>query len=190
MQTNAKAPVVPPTAVPIETSELQAKIARGEPVQIIDVREFPEFAAGHIPSARLVPLGELEARRQELDWNVPVVCVCRSGKRSALAAQKLVSLGFAKVSQLEGGVLAWERCGLPLTGEARASWSLERQVRFALGIFVLIGLSLSLRWPAAIIIPWIMGVGMVFTSIIDWCGMALLLAKAPWNRPHAGSCSR
>ena len=177
-------------AVPIAASELQARVARGEPVQIIDVREFPEFAAGHIASARLVPLGELEARRQELDWNVPVVCVCRSGQRSALAAQKLVSLGFTKVSQLEGGVLAWDRCGLPLTGEAHAPWSLERQVRFALGIFVLIGLSLSLRWPAAIVISWIMGVGMVFTSVVDWCGMALLLAKAPWNRPHTGSYGR
>ncbi len=154
MKTNAEAPVAPTTPLPIATSELQAKIAHGEPVQIIDVREFPEFAAGHIPSARLLPLSELEARNHELDWNVPVGCVCRSGKRSSLATEKLMALGFTNVSQLEGGVLAWERSGLPLTGEARVPWSLERQVRFALGVFVLIGLSLSLRWPTAILVSW------------------------------------
>jgi hypothetical protein len=87
-------------------------------------------------------------------------------------------------------VLAWEQCGFPLAGETGAPWSLERQVRFALGLFVLAGLSLSLRWPAAIIISWMIGAGMMFTSVIDWCGMALLLAKAPWNRPRGRSCAR
>ena len=169
---------------------LRARIDRGEPVQIIDVREFPEFVAGHIPSARLVPLSELEARQKELDRNAPVVCVCRSGKRSAQAAQKLIALGFGEVSQLEGGVLAWKQCGLPLTSKARIPWSLERQVRLALGLFVLIGLSLSLRWPAAIIISWIMGVGMVCTALVDWCGTALLLAKAPWNKQPGGRCAK
>ena len=93
-------------------------MAQDEPVQIIDVREFPEFAAGHIASARLVPLSELEARSNELDRNAPIVCVCRSGKRSAQAAEKLRALGFGNVSQLEGGLLAWEQCTLPLMGEA------------------------------------------------------------------------
>jgi rhodanese-related sulfurtransferase len=190
MQTNAETTATSPIAVPITAGELRARMARGEPVQIIDVREYPEFAAGHIASARLVPLSELDARWKELDCNVPVVCVCRSGKRSTQATEKLIVLGLGNVSQLEGGVLAWERCGFSLTAEARAPWSLERQVRFALGLCVLLGLSLSLRWPSAIIISWMMGIGMVFTSVIDWCGMALLLAKAPWNRQRSGSCAR
>src|SRR5688500_3008747 len=140
--------------------ELHARITRGEPLQIIDVREFPEFAAGHIASARLVPLGELDAHSNELDQNTPVVCVCRSGKRSAQAASKLLARGFRDVAQLEGGLIAWEQNGLPLTRVARAPWSLERQVRLSLGLFVLAGLALSLRWPLAIIVSWIIGVGM------------------------------
>ena len=62
-------------------------------------------------------------------------------------------------------------------------------MRLALGLFVLIGLALSLRWPAAIVVAWIIGAGMVFTSIIGWRGMALPLAKAPWNKQRAG-CHR
>ena len=86
-------------------------------------------------------------RADQLDRKIPLVCVCRSGKRSAEAASKFQALGFREVTQLEGGLMAWEQSGLPLARDARAPWSLERQVRFALGIFVLAGLSLSLIWP-------------------------------------------
>jgi len=181
---------VPKTVARITPTELGARIARGETLQILDVREFPEFAAGHLASARLVPLHELEARFNELNPNALVVCVCRSGKRSAQAAEKLMSLGFSDIAQLEGGLMGWERAGLPLVRDARAPWSLERQVRLALGLFVLAGLALSLRWPAAIIISWIIGTGMVFTSLIDWCGTRLLLAKAPWNKQGGGTCAK
>jgi rhodanese-related sulfurtransferase len=168
--------------------ELLAQITRGEPLQIIDVREFPEFAAGHIACARLIPLTELESRADELDRNSPIVCICRSGKRSAQAASKLFTLGFGNVAQLDGGLINWEQSGLTLVRDARAPWSLERQVRLALGLFVLSGLTLSLRWPFAIIVSWIIGLGMVLTSFLDWCGMALLLARAPWNKPPGRSC--
>jgi rhodanese-related sulfurtransferase len=169
-------------------ADLQTRLMRGDPIEIIDVREFVEFAAGHIASARLVPLSELEARAHELDHNIPLVCVCRSGKRSAQAVSKLLALGFHDVAQLDGGVTAWQEQGFPLTSADSAPWPLERQVRFSLGFFVLIGLVLSLRWPAAILISWVIGAGMMATSIINWCGMALLLAKAPWNKQRATSC--
>jgi rhodanese-related sulfurtransferase len=190
MQMTPKAAVTEPGSAGLRPGEVLARIARGQPLQIIDVREFPEFAAGHIASARLVPLSELGTRSGELDRNTPIICVCRSGKRSAQAASKLLALDFVDVAQLEGGLLAWQQSGLPVVRDARAPWPLERQVRFALGLFVLSGLALSLRWPAAIIVSWIIGLGMVFTSIIDWCGMALLLAKAPWNKQRGPSCGK
>lgn len=167
---------------------LQARLASGERLQVIDVREYPEFAAGRIGCARLLPLAELEHRVHELDRSVPVVCVCRSGKRSAEAAAKLVALGFSNVGQLDGGITAWQQAGLPLTRDARVPWSLERQVRLAAGALILIGLALSLKWPWAIALSWLVGGGLVFAALTDWCGMALLLAKAPWNKPQAGSC--
>jgi rhodanese-related sulfurtransferase len=158
---------------------------------LLDVREFPEFAAGTIAGARLLPLGELERRAIELDRARPVVCVCSSGKRSTQAAEKLVALGFTHVQQLEGGLRAWEQAGLPVKKDAHAPWALERQVRFTAGLLVLAGLGLSLVWPVAIGLSWFVSVGLVVAAVTDWCGMGLLLAKMPWNRatqPGAGSC--
>ena len=174
----------------ISPRDLQARLSQNEAFQVIDVREFAEFAAGRIACARLLPLAEIESRADELDRRIPLVCVCRSGKRSAEAAAKLTALGFHDVRQLEGGLIAWEQAKLSLTRDTHAPWSLERQVRFSLGIFVLAGLLLSLIWPAAIIVSWVIGAGMVFTSVIDWCGMALLLAKAPWNKQRASCCTK
>ena len=167
--------------------ELQSRLARGEQLQLADVREYPEFAAGRIVGSRLLPLGELERSAAELDRVQPVVCVCRSGKRSAQAAEKLASLGFTHVQHLDGGLLAWEQAGLPLEKDAHAPWALERQVRFAAGLLVLAGLGLSLIWPVAIALSWFVGAGLMFAAVTDWCGMGLLLAKMPWNRPGRNS---
>lgn len=173
----------------IPPNDLQERILRNEPVQVIDVREFPEYASGRIRSAKLVPLGQLESRANELDRRIPLVCVCRSGKRSAQAVKILSRLGFNDVRQLEGGMETWKNMGLPLTRDARAPWSLERQVRFVQGLLVVAGLALSLRWPAAVILAWFIGVGMMFTAVIDWCGLGTLMAKAPWNKA-GGACGK
>lgn len=78
-------------------------------VQLVDVREPAEFVGplGHIPEARLVPLGALAARAQELTPARPVVTVCRSGARSAQATVLLQKAGFEKVANLAGGMLRW-----------------------------------------------------------------------------------
>ena len=78
-------------------------------VQIVDVRQPDEFngALGHVPGARLVPLGSLAARAQELSKERPVVTVCRSGARSAQATVLLRKAGFDKVANLAGGMLRW-----------------------------------------------------------------------------------
>lgn len=78
-------------------------------VQIVDVREPAEFngALGHVPGARLLPLGSLAGRAQELSKERPVVTVCRSGARSAQATVLLRKAGFDKVANLAGGMLRW-----------------------------------------------------------------------------------
>jgi len=169
-------------------AELKARLSRGEPLQLLDVREFPDYAGGRIASSRLAPLGELERWASQLDRSAPIICVCRSGKRAAHAAAKLLELGFSDVSHLQGGLLGWERAGLPLERDANAPWPLERQVRLAAGLLILTGLSLSLRWPMAIALSWFVGAGLTFAGLTDWCGMALLLAKAPWNKNRKDGC--
>ena len=87
-------------------------------VQIIDVREPAEFDGplGHIPEARLIPLGELAARAQEIDRTRPAVIVCRSGARSAHACMILQKSGFTDVANLTGGMLRWRADGHPVAG--------------------------------------------------------------------------
>jgi rhodanese-related sulfurtransferase len=167
-------------------AELRSLLAQADRLQIVDVREHAEFASGRIPGAQLLPLGELDRRVVELDRSRPVVCVCASGKRSAQAVEKLAALGFDEVHQLDGGLMAWKQARFPLEKDERAPWALERQVRFAAGLLVLAGLGLSLVWPAAIGLSWFVATGLVFAGVTDWCGMGLLLAKMPWNRPTRG----
>jgi glyoxylase-like metal-dependent hydrolase (beta-lactamase superfamily II)/rhodanese-related sulfurtransferase len=78
-------------------------------VQIVDVREPDEFngALGHVPGARLVPLGSIPGRAGEFSKERPVVTVCRSGARSAQASVLLRKAGFEKVANLAGGMLRW-----------------------------------------------------------------------------------
>ena len=80
--------------------------------QIVDVREDGEVAEGMIPGAIHIPLGQLTSRAGELDRERPVVTVCRSGKRSARAAEELSAAGF-QADTMGGGMIAWQNAGLP-----------------------------------------------------------------------------
>ena len=83
---------------------------------ILDVREEKEFNGGHILNAKLIPLGRLAERIGELERNrgQPIVVMCRSGQRSASACVLLGKKGFKQAYNLTGGVLAWQKAGLPL----------------------------------------------------------------------------
>jgi rhodanese-related sulfurtransferase len=87
-------------------------------VQILDVREPDEFAGplGHIRSACLIPLGELERRHGELSKDQPTVAVCRAGGRSAQATAILTQAGFDRVANLAGGMLRWRAEGHAVDG--------------------------------------------------------------------------
>jgi glyoxylase-like metal-dependent hydrolase (beta-lactamase superfamily II)/rhodanese-related sulfurtransferase len=89
-------------------------------VQVVDVREPDEFNGplGHVPGARLVPLGSLMKRVEELQKKKPVVTVCRSGARSAQATVLLGKAGFDKVANLSGGMLRWRAQRFSVEGGA------------------------------------------------------------------------
>lgn len=75
---------------------------------ILDVREEAEFAFGHIEGAKSIPMGELEARLSELDKEQEIYVICRTGKRSDMAAQKLALHGFIKVFNVLPGMTSWK----------------------------------------------------------------------------------
>ncbi|HET6404761.1 MAG TPA: molybdopterin-synthase adenylyltransferase MoeB [Candidatus Thermoplasmatota archaeon] len=96
-----------PQGIPsIAPKELEAKLARKE-VLLVDVREPHEAEIARIPGAKLLPLNEIAMRAAELPQNEDIVLHCRSGVRSAKALQLLQTLGFRRVRNLEGGILAW-----------------------------------------------------------------------------------
>lgn len=96
----------------ITPTELNSILQEGSDAQIVDVREADEVAAGMIAGARHIPLGELRFRLAELDTSRPVVAVCRSGRRSAAAADQLAAAGFTAYT-MTGGMLDWSANGLP-----------------------------------------------------------------------------
>jgi len=169
--------------------QINELINGGSAPQVIDVREYCEFEAEKIQQAKLVPLSNFENRAGEIDRLQPVYLMCRSGNRAKQAAEKLVKRGFSDVHVIEGGMLAWSQAGFPTVKGASKVWSLERQVRFAAGSLVIIGVVLSLLiHPYFIALSAFVGAGLVFAAVTDTCGMAMMLARMPWNKESGAVC--
>ena len=91
----------------IDVTEVKSKIDRHDPFVLIDVREPHEYQIAKIPYAKLIPLGELPKRVNELNSADEIVAHCKSGMRSAKAVEFLKQAGFRKVKNMKGGILAW-----------------------------------------------------------------------------------
>jgi rhodanese-related sulfurtransferase len=107
----------PPQAKWIAIEELRQRLAAGERLLLLDVRQPEEFTAppGHLPGARNVPLGDVPSRLQDLAaLRQPIVVVCKTDRRSERAAAELVAAGLQDVSVLRGGTDGWHQQGLPL----------------------------------------------------------------------------
>lgn len=88
------------------TSDQVKNMMNDKNIQIIDVREAHEYSRGHIPTAKLIPVGSIQGRLAEIDKNKKVVVVCASGGRSSRAAGILGEAGY-EVSNMMGGMMAW-----------------------------------------------------------------------------------
>ena len=99
----------------ISQRELMQRLDMNEVPVIIDVRKPDEFATGHVPGARNIPHGDMDARLDELRGNEheEVVVYCESGRRAAIAQKILEQSGFTKVRHLEGDMKSWRKIGLP-----------------------------------------------------------------------------
>lgn len=91
----------------ITVQELKGKLDKKEKFVLVDVREPNEFEIGRIPGSRLIPLGDVASRANELDTADDIVLHCKMGGRSAKALGVLKSLGFKKLKNLKGGITAW-----------------------------------------------------------------------------------
>lgn len=166
----------------ISPSELKSLLDQGE-CHLVDVREPVEHAEEHITGSRLIPLGELEKRTHEISRDHPLVLTCRSGKRGGQAKEKLESLGFTNISNLEGGIQAWKAAGHMVGRGEKKVFPLMQQVQIVIGLGVLSGAILSLLvHPNWVFLSAFFGAGLLFAGSTGWCGMAILMSKMPWNR--------
>lgn len=184
----------------ISAAELKSLCERGEPLELIDVRTSAEFREMHVAAARNVPLDRLDplVLRQEVGagFSTPLYVICQRGGRGKQACEKLATAGWTDVVNVEGGTLACEAAGVPLV-RGKKTVSLERQVRIVAGALVLTGAVLTLTvHPYFAGLSAFVGAGLIFAGVTDTCGMAMCLARMPWNQvkekraePQAGSTS-
>jgi len=166
----------------ITVSELRARTAGKVRPQCVDVRSASEFASGHVPGAVNIPMEQIELRVDDLAPDLPIVLICQGGARARLVADLLQPCG-KELAVLQGGTSAWVKAGQPVVVTANTRWSLERQVRLGAGILVLVGTVLAatadFRW---LFLAGFVGLGLSFAGLTNYCPMAILLAKLPWNR--------
>lgn len=171
----------------IPAPELAALLATDAGLTVIDVRTPAEFAALHATPARNLPLPDVTppalATLGHADATKPVYVLCQSGKRAESACARLTSAGFARAVVVMGGTEAWAAAGLPVVRGSGNAIGLERQVRIGAGALVVLGVLLArMVHPNFLWLSAFVGAGLVFAGVTGFCGMGLLLAKAPWNR--------
>lgn len=174
-----------------------AELCKTRKIELIDVRTPVEFRELHVAAARNVPLDKLDPaavmQARNGSKHEPLYLICRSGSRGRQACEKFLAAGFTNVLNVEGGTLACVECGLPVV-RGKKTISLERQVRIAAGLLVLLGVLLGwLVHPALYGLSAFVGAGLVFAGITDTCGMGMMLARMPWNQitdAPTGCCAK
>ena len=167
----------------LKPDEAARRLAEGRAV-LIDIREPDEFARRRAKGALSRPLSTLGAKGLGLTDAREVIFTCRSGMRTSANGERLMAACGRTAHVLEGGLDAWEGAGLPVEIDAKAPLEMMRQVQIVAGALVLTGVILGL-----VVSPWFLGLagfvgaGLTFAGITGFCGMARLLALAPWNRP-------
>ncbi len=170
-----------PGAIP--AAEALRLVADGGGGSVIDVRTGAEYDGQHIAGSRNVPLDQLVALADRVrETPAPRLLLCRTGSRATMAREALERLHIGGLTVIEGGIEAYVAQGGSVV-KGQGVISLERQVRIAAGLIVLTGVVLAAAvHPAFVWLSGFVGAGLVFAGVSDWCGMGLLLARAPWNR--------
>jgi len=169
----------------IDPQELHRILSGEGSCQLVDVRTAAEVGESHIDGALHVPLDRLSGSDllDRLDSDCQIALICKSGARSAKAAEKLAAAGFSRHTVLNGGLDAWRSEGLPVVEGTSKVMPLERQVRIAAGLLVVVGAVLGFALhPGWHGISAFVGAGLVFAGVTDTCGMAMLIARMPWNQ--------
>jgi rhodanese-related sulfurtransferase len=173
----------------ISPESLAGLLADGRCQELLDVRTPSEYASAHVPGARLIPLDQLnvESFLRGHEPGTPLYVLCQAGPRARTAIQRFERAGCSDCVLVEGGTQAWIDAGLPVHRGERTVLPIMRQVQIVVGLLSAAGAALALTvsaWFA--LLPLVISCGLVFAGVTGTCGMALLLARMPWNRVQAG----
>ena len=114
----SSAPPVADVPQPSPIRQVTAEVAKSEmaskPVIFIDVRTPEEFKAERVANSINIPLDKLDAEIASLDKTKPVYIICETGRRSLMATKNFEKAGFSDVVDVQGGISAWKKAGLPV----------------------------------------------------------------------------
>jgi len=162
---------------------------RTDDMCILDVRTAAEVNAAGLPDCLHIPLHELTAEKLQAAIEksgkngAHVYLLCQAGRRAEMAADALKGKFDAELYIIEGGMNAVKQSNIPLAAKEKKVIPLERQIRIAAGVLIMVGVALG-TWvnPAFYGLSAFVGAGLTFAGITDICPMGMVIAKAPWNR--------
>ena len=175
-----------PSMKAMDVRVLKQKLDENE-IFLVDVRTPSEHRKTHIENTTLIPLDTFdeEAIKQlKASVNGQEICtVCLSGRRSALAARKLLDAGFQEVNILQGGICSWEDAEFPLIRSRRARYQARRK-SFFIGALVVGGTipTWFSKWDWWLVLPVLLGLGLLFSGITGIRSFNNLRSKMPWKR--------
>jgi rhodanese-related sulfurtransferase len=167
----------------VDANTLKAWLDKGEAI-VVDVREPAEHEAQNIPGATLLPLSTVSKAALPNSAGAKLVIHCRKGGRGSAACEKLLAEDpNLEIYNLEGGIEAWLQNHYEVKTSGKFFLALDRQVQLTIGSGVLLGSVLGYFVnPAWFLVSGFLGLGLINAGLTGWCGLALLMAKMPWNQ--------
>ena len=165
----------------ISPAEAQSML-REKRARLVDVREADELAAARIAGAEAAPLSVISwMNLSPATAELPIIFTCNSGNRTTKNSDLLQKLAAGPAWQMEGGVSAWAKQGLPVE-TSKQTLPIFRQIQIGAGGLVLAGVLGSLAWPSMLWLSAFVGAGLVFAGVTGFCGLGILLSAMPWNK--------
>ncbi len=181
---------MPYQASTISAIDFKTMLQQDPKAMVVDVRTSAEVHNEYLEVCSYLPLQELHSspfsellNNQACNHDQAVYLLCGSGMRAQKAVEQLAGSIPNPLVIVEGGIKALKQAGVAVKQGSRSIISLERQVRIAAGSLVFLGVVLG-SWlnPAFYGLSAFVGAGLVFAGVTDSCGMAMALARMPWNR--------
>ena len=167
----------------IDSRTLHNWLEKGEAI-LLDVREPAEYAAVRIPGSSLLPLGSVSSATLPQREGKKLVLHCKAGRRGSTACEKLLAEDpNLEIYNLEGGLDAWKLAGNKVLSSGKFFLPLDRQVQLTIGASVLLSTLLGyFIHPGFLLVSGFFGMGLINAGLTGWCGLALFMAKMPWNQ--------